>query len=163
MILAEAANAVTDLGKLIVTLEPVPEGNNELDWKERYVARLSTGEQEVRGMHLFPGSPFHETIEPSAVGGDGFTYMDRWRWNVSIYRSARENDTERDAALERACKVMDRIRRVADLSTYGLELWGTPDVTFEAHGYGEISSVGVWVSELKTVWTFGVDEELLDL
>lgn len=142
-------SGITDIGVVLSHYEPV---KDKREFLATYWTTTSGGSDEIRGVLVTPGIPFHRE-DPMAVGGLGMTKQDVWRLDVTFFRAAERDPALRDAALQRALDAFDLVRAKFDFSAQGVSLLLAPVYSIRTHGWGPLAGVGCWITECEGEYT----------
>lgn len=140
---------ITDIGVVLSHYEPV---KDKREFLATYWTTTSGGSDELRGVLVTPGAPFHRE-DPIAIGGLGLTKRDVWRLDVTFFRAAERDATQRDAALQRALDAFDLIRAKFDFSAQSVQILTPPAYGIRTHGWGPVAGVGCWITECEGEYT----------
>lgn len=144
-----ALSAITDIGVVLSHYEAV---KDKREFMSTYVTTTQAGSDEVRGVLVTPGAPFHRE-DPLAIGGVGLTKTDVWRWDVTFFRASERDATQREAALQRALDAFDILRAKFDFTAQGVAILVPAVYNIRAHGWGPVANTGCWVTECEGEYT----------
>lgn len=142
-------SGITDIGVVLSHYEAV---KDKREFLATYVTTTSGGSDEVRGVLVTPGAPFHSE-QTVAIGGAGVTKRDGWRWDVTFFRASERDATQREAAFQRALDAFDLLRAKFDFSSQGVAILVPAAWHIRAHGWGPVAGVGCWLTECEGEYT----------
>jgi len=146
------AEAAVTVGNVLTHYEPIPK---KREWLDTYMVEIG-GEMELRGMLISPSSPFQDP-KIAAVGAGNLNIEDTYHFDLTVFRAAESSDdTERQAALERACDIVDALRTNWNLTAYSVSV-SRAMASIQRHGFGMVGGRGCWLTEISVSYVVNQD------